>query len=110
MSLSIKGKTAVVLLTAEELATLLNVDEDVLPSLRLAKYSFSGHVRYSYTDIVAFLKANRIEPPKAPKARLEFSRKHRHLELVPEAAAVGETDSPKVPDDDPPSSPPPSAA
>ena len=107
MSLSIKAAKAVVFLTAEELTKLLNVDEDVLPSLRLAKYSFAGHIRYSYADIVAFLKANRIEPPK-PAKRVEFSKKHRHLELVPEVAAAGKTDDTPSPND-PPAPPPPAA-
>ena len=96
MSLTIKGKTAVVMLTAEELAKLLNVDENVLPSLRLARYSFAGYVRYSYTDIVAFLKACRIEP-KSTK-RVEFSKRHRYLELVPDAAAAKETEDTSSPD------------
>ena len=107
MSLSIKAAKAVVFLTAEELAKLLNVDEEVLPSLRLAKYSFSGHVRYSYADIVAFLKANRIEPPKSTK-RVDFAKRHRHLELVPDAAPAGETDDTPSPDDPP--APTPTAA
>ena len=96
MSLSM---TKIEFFNAEELAKLLNLDEGVLPNLRLARYSFAGHIRYSYADIAAFLKANRIEPPKSTK-RIDFSKKHRHLELVPDAA--------EEPDAPPP--PPPSAA
>ena len=99
-TVSIKGN-AIAFLTTSELAKVLNIEEALIPSLRLPRYTFAGHVRFSYADILEFLKKSRSAAPTPPK-RVDFSKKHRHLELVPEAAAV-ETNDPTETNDDTPS-------
>ena len=87
-TVSIKGN-AIAFLTTAELARVLNIEATLIPGLAIAKHTFAGCVRFDWKDVSAFIKASRTPAPNRGK-RLDFARKHKHLELVP-------TDDPPAP-------------
>ena len=91
-TVSIKGH-AIAFLTTAELAQVLNIEETLIPSLEIAKHTFAGCVRFDYKDVQAYIKASRSAAPSKGKSRVEFARRHKHLELVPEPP----TDGPPAP-------------